>query len=243
MPTHLTDSMSARASLRAPLHGGAADATKARLLAAAEALLAERGFAGMSIRALAARAGTSISAAHYHFGSKQALVVAVFEARIAPINALRLARLEALVSSAAPDDPALEDVIETFVRTGFEAWREGEALGRTATPHVLAQLHAERAPRLEEVKRRLLEPVMDRYTEVVSRILPDQPPATLRVGIGLVLGMLLHVMGGHLEPTLRAAGVSDVRDDEALLAQLIAFGAAGLRATSVPKRSSSGGTA
>lgn len=229
MASHLPDRSLAGVPLRDLPGAGSSDATKERLLDAAEELLAERGFDGMSIRALVARAGTSVSSAHYHFGSKLALVSALFEARVAPVNDLRLERLDAVVAASAPDAPALEDVIESFVRPSFEAWRRAEALGRTATPHILAQLHVDRAPRLDELKRRLLEPVMDRYLAVVGRILTDHDPTTLRVGLGYVLGMLLHTTGGHLAPTLEAAGLSHPRGEESLLRHLIAFAAAGLR--------------
>lgn len=52
--------------------------TKARILEAAEAVFAERGFSGASTREIAARAGVNISSLHYHWSSKEALYVAVF---------------------------------------------------------------------------------------------------------------------------------------------------------------------
>jgi len=52
--------------------------TKGRILAAAEAVFAERGFAGASTREIAGRAGVNISSLHYHWASKETLYVAVF---------------------------------------------------------------------------------------------------------------------------------------------------------------------
>src|SRR5262245_66289474 len=52
--------------------------TKARILSAAEAVFAARGFAGASTRDIAAGAGVNISSLHYHWASKEALYVAVF---------------------------------------------------------------------------------------------------------------------------------------------------------------------
>lgn len=230
MASHVPESTVELRRAEDALDGGAAEATKARLLDAAEALLAERGFAGMSIRALAARAGASVSAAHYHFGSKRGLVTAVFVARIEPINAARLARLDALVERDAPDPPRLEDVVDSLVRPSFEAWRQSEALGRPATPHILAQLHADRAARLEDLKRRLFEPLMERYLDVLVRILPDQDGEALRVGLAFVIGMMLHVVGGHLDADAGEAASRSAEENEALLARLVAFAVAGLRA-------------
>jgi len=238
------------------------DATKARLLAAAEALLAERGFAGMSIRALAERAVTSVSAAHYHFGGKLGLVTAVFVARIEPINAARLARLDALVAGAAPAAPRLEDVLDTFFRPAFEAWRQGEALGRPATPHLLAQLHADPAARLEDLRRQLFEPLMDRYLDVLGGVLPEQDRDALRVGLHLAVGCMLHVVGGHLGtegqgtegqgteaqgaggrgPLDEARSPGGGCDGEVLRGRLVGFAAAGLRAGAPPAVRGAGST-
>jgi AcrR family transcriptional regulator len=54
--------------------------TKAALLEAAKQLIVERGFAGATVRELAAAAGTNVAAINYHFGSRQELLnEAVFD--------------------------------------------------------------------------------------------------------------------------------------------------------------------
>jgi AcrR family transcriptional regulator len=52
--------------------------TKARILAAAEAVFAEKGFQGASTREIAASAEVNISSLHYHWESKETLYFAVF---------------------------------------------------------------------------------------------------------------------------------------------------------------------
>ena len=52
--------------------------TKARILAAAEAVFAAKGFQGASTREIAARAGVNISSLHYHWESKETLYFTVF---------------------------------------------------------------------------------------------------------------------------------------------------------------------
>ena len=68
------------------------------LLEAAKTALRKRGFAGLSTREVAAAAGVPLSQIHYHFGSKQGLVLALFE----HLNAQLLDRQEDLFG-----DPAL----------------------------------------------------------------------------------------------------------------------------------------
>jgi AcrR family transcriptional regulator len=48
--------------------------TKTALLDAAKQLVGERGYAGASVRELAAAAGTNIAAVNYHFGSREKLL-------------------------------------------------------------------------------------------------------------------------------------------------------------------------
>ena len=51
--------------------------TRRDLLSAAQACLCEQGYAGFSTRRVAEQAGVPLSQIHYHFGSKQGLVLAV----------------------------------------------------------------------------------------------------------------------------------------------------------------------
>lgn len=53
--------------------------TSRALLAATEACLLEHGYAGLSTRKVAKRAGVPLSQIHYHFGSKRNLVLSLFK--------------------------------------------------------------------------------------------------------------------------------------------------------------------
>ncbi len=57
----------------------APSSTKARILAAAEEVFAQKGFAGASTREIAAKARVNISSLHYHWESKETLYFAVFQ--------------------------------------------------------------------------------------------------------------------------------------------------------------------
>src|SRR5215475_3745160 len=53
--------------------------TSVELLEAAKKVLRQGGYAKLSTRPVAAAAGVPLSQIHYHFGSKQGLVLALFE--------------------------------------------------------------------------------------------------------------------------------------------------------------------
>lgn len=58
--------------------------TVVRILDTAEALFAEKGFAETSLRAITSRAKVNLAAVNYHFGSKKALIQAVFARYLDP---------------------------------------------------------------------------------------------------------------------------------------------------------------
>lgn len=108
--------------------------TRARLLAAAINLFAERGFHGTTVRDVVRRAGVNQVAVNYHFGSEDELYREVFG------NSLRrvVSRRPAAVDGAAPDallsafvrelfDPLLQDERETHKR--LMAWEQPRPTG------------------------------------------------------------------------------------------------------------------
>ena len=66
------------------------------LLEAAKKILRQNGYAGLSTRSVAEAAGMPLSQIHYHFGSKQEMVLALFEY----LNAQLLDRQNALFGDA-----------------------------------------------------------------------------------------------------------------------------------------------
>jgi AcrR family transcriptional regulator len=89
-------------------------AARHAMLEVAERLYAERGINGVSLREIGAAAGQrNTAAARYHFGSKAGLVDAIFEHRMTPINARRLALLDEL--DAAGRGHELRGLAEAFL--------------------------------------------------------------------------------------------------------------------------------
>jgi len=84
------------------------DASRERILEAASAVFAEKGFAGAGVDQLAARSGIAKTALYYHFGSKEGLLAAVAErAASAWIEGISNAALQAGDDPAARLDRAL----------------------------------------------------------------------------------------------------------------------------------------
>lgn len=88
--------------------------TVVRILDTAEALFAEKGFAETSLRTITGKAKVNLAAVNYHFGSKKALIQAVFARYLEPFCTqfnLELERLE------KKGDISLEELLEVLART------------------------------------------------------------------------------------------------------------------------------
>ncbi len=106
------------------------EATRTSILDAARSVLRERGYASLSTREVAAVAGVPLSQIHYHFGSKQGLLVALLEY----LNEQLLARQhrmfhdQGLALSQQWDlacDYLDEDLASGYVRVLQELWAAG----------------------------------------------------------------------------------------------------------------------
>src|SRR5713226_85139 len=91
--------------------------TRTRILDAAEELFMQHGFEGTSMRLLTTKAGVNLAAVNYHFGSKHALIEAVFRRRLDPMNVARIAELEKLEAEDRANSP--EAIIRAFITPGL----------------------------------------------------------------------------------------------------------------------------
>lgn len=205
----------------------ALSATKTRLLDAAEALFATHGFEGTSMRAVTRAAQTSVSAANYHFGSKEALLTAALVRRLEPLNRRRLETLDALESAAEGAPLSVETLVDAFLRPSFEAQHE-RGSGNLPYRHLVAQLYADPHEILESLKIELFTPVIQRYIEALARALPDRSPEELVLNFQFLIGVMIHVISGHarVDPDLAPPELPD----EHVLRQMVAFASAGIRA-------------
>jgi AcrR family transcriptional regulator len=155
--------------------------TRSKLLNAAEELLIESGFAGMSARATAKSAGVNIAAMRYHFGSKQGLFEAVVKGRIAPVNAQRLRRLTV---AEAEHPGSVQAVLDAFL------WPVFQAQSDTAARLLMARVMAEPAEIADPVLASLFEEVVTQFTQALHRCLPDYSPSIIAHKLLFVVGAM-----------------------------------------------------
>ncbi len=93
--------------------------TRAAILTAARGRFADSGFAGTTIRGVAADAGVDPALVHHYFGSKDDLFLAALELPVDP-RQLILARV------LEPPAAAAEELGERLLRTFLSAWDDAE---------------------------------------------------------------------------------------------------------------------
>jgi AcrR family transcriptional regulator len=198
--------------------------TKERILGVAETLFARHGFAGASLRQVTAAANVNLAAVNYHFGSKESLIEEVFRRRLDELNRHRLA---ALAAATAKPEPALEDVLDAFVRPALE--QSMDSAGGAAFVRVLARAYAEHDERLRKFLSDNYGHVLREFAAAFARLLPHLAKEELYWRLDIVAGALTYAMAdfGMIK---RKNDVSETSHREQTARHLVRFAAAGLRA-------------
>lgn len=202
--------------------------TKDRILHAAQELFAEKGFQATSMREITTRAEVNLAAVNYHFGSKEGLLHALVKSCLEPINEERLSLLTAAEAEAKAKGEVvpLHETIRIFLEPAVRQFTECDV----DMPCILARMHHEPHPGLDEILTEALAPVVERFVIAVQAALPQRTPTEIVLRGHFMIGALLHLLdmrrsflsnltGGDLDPN----------DIEYMLDQLVTFCTAGFR--------------
>jgi len=204
--------------------------TKTLILDAAEEAFADLGFDAASLRHIIAMAGVNLAAVHYHFGGKEALIEAVFERRILPLNEERLRLLDRLEGEAGEVGPTVEGLLEVLVGPALRLSLE-EAKGGRNFVRVLGRVFTEPDAFIQRMLHARFEALLKRFLAAFGRALPGLPQEELVWRLHFTGGAVGHTMifpkPGCPGPAAEGAGSVEV---EKVLGRLVVFLAAGLRA-------------
>ena len=209
--------------------------TRTRILDAAEELFMQHGFEGTSMRHLTSRAGVNLAAVNYHFGSKQALIEAVFRRRLDPMNLERIAELERLESA---NNLSPEAIIRAFLLPSLRLVEDAKGGGRNFI-RLLGRTYSEPAKEIRALIGQMYAPAMERYKKALERALPQMPADELVWRMHFMFGTLAYTLAATDTVQLIAGCKPEDRYDARLLEErLTAFLSAGLHApitTSIKK--------
>lgn len=167
-----------------------ATTTRELLILVAERLFATNGIGGVSLREIGIEAGQrNTSVTHYYFGSKDALVRAIFEYRMEPINAHRVQMLGDIREAGREKD--LRALLEALVFPMAYGIVEGGYYGRFLA-------HLQTSPGYQVSYDWTSASGVRELCDRISHILDGMPPEILRNRLRMLCG-LVNVTAGEME--------------------------------------------
>jgi len=204
--------------------------TRTRILDAAEELFMQHGFEATSMRQLTAQAGANLAAVNYHFGSKDALIEAVFRRRLDAMNAARIAELDRMEKDAGGRALSPRQIIGAFVGVSLRMIEDSKSGGRNFI-RLLGRTYTDPQKPIRALIGQLYAPAMERFKAALERALPQIPRDELIWRMHFMFGTLAYTLAATDTVQLIAGCKPEDRYDAALLeARLTAFLQAGLLA-------------
>jgi len=204
--------------------------TKTRILDCAEELFARDGFHNTSLRGLTALADVNLAAVNYHFGSKEALLEAVIERRLLPLNQVRSDKIAAVLATARQQQkpPAVRELLRAFVSPTLEF--RNSSPGARAFIALIGRSLSEPDATVRQCFMERVMPLFQYLQQALSSALPQLPAAILLTRLHFVIGSMSHVMCNGEQPATEEALLELPLPQEELIEQLLNFVCAGLEA-------------
>jgi AcrR family transcriptional regulator len=163
--------------------------TRERILDSAETLFARDGVENVSLRAVTAAAGANVAAVHYHFGTKEDLLRAIFVRRMTP---LLLQRTQNLQKCLAAKRMNLEDVLTAYVQPAFDY---DCAVNDYGFHRLFARLSFENTKFNADHFYFIQSEHNRSFVDALSGILPKVSREELAERLDMVVGLIVHAIG------------------------------------------------
>jgi len=195
----------------------------ARLLEAAEHLFAEQGITAVSIRDITNAAQTNVASVHYHFGSKEELLLAVLASRIGGINERRMEMLSQFEARQRP--VPVEEIMRAFLEPTVVLVRD--------RPHLLRLMGRMFVEAPQPLRCKMLEnfkPVARTFHAALRESLPGIHGEELWMRLAFLVGSLLHAWTNYADMAAVAGLERETVDIDKIVECLVRYASAGFRA-------------
>lgn len=206
--------------------------TVTRILDAAEALFAEHGFAETSLRTITANAEVNLAAVNYHFGSKKALIQAVFARFLNPFTR-RLGELLDAKEKEKQGQPLSVDEILALVAAIMVGVSGGDRGRLTIFMRLAGLAYTQGQGHLRKYLQTEYKSVFKRLMSLIAKATPELQPIERFWRFHYMLGATAFTLSSM--ESLRAIAEHDFGKpiaEEEVVRMLIPFLAAGIKAES-----------
>lgn len=205
---------------------------KVLILDAAEALFAQHGFDGVTLRQITKKAGVDLALANYHFGPKRDLFNAVLERRAEFLNEARHTALDECLR-AAHGNPTVEAIIDAYLRplgeiqsSADDGWRHYLALiAYVNNSHEYGK----------KFMTQFFNPLVRRFIDALRQALPHADEQAIYWSYHYLSGALTLTFADTGRLDILSGGIASSSDFKTGYAHMIPFIASGIRAICAPE--------
>ncbi len=202
-----------------------ADQTRNAILAAAERLYADHGFADVTLRDIVREAGVNLAAVNYHFGSKDELIAELFVTRSLAINRERFRELktaEETGGGAASVPDIFRSLVGPIMRGSLGADKQSSDAGRFLIRADLESISPIRKIRTREIGH------LRKFAAALRRSLPDEAEVEIYWAIHFSLAMAHQTIRDSERLVKLSDGACDLNDTDAVIERIVRIAALAL---------------
>jgi AcrR family transcriptional regulator len=198
-----------------------------RLLDVAEQLFCEHGFAGTSVRDIAAAAKCNLASVSYYFGGKEKLYADVWRRRLLVLRDSQIAGIEK-VMSANQGKPCLEELLRSFAEA-FIGSLVDETKGSRLFQLMMREMLDKRLP-LNMFVDEVINPTLGAMQKALIKTYPGLQEPQIALVVFSIVGQLIHAV--RMRTMFEGSDWRDlpIFDLAEMVDHIIKFSAAGIRA-------------
>ena len=198
------------------------DKTRERLIRTTERLFANRGFGGLTLREVALHSQTNIASAHFHFGSKEAMVLEMLKSRIKPINEKRIEYLERARQQAKGQPLSTKSIIEALLLPiGEEISKSSHS--RKTLAQLVARSFTEPESFIQKMHRRFFGELCEIFVKELKRSHPNVKESEIYWNLHFAISSMLGALAQQRRLSDFSGGRCDDEDTHAMVKRLIVF--------------------
>ena len=167
------------------------EATRERVLDAAERCFAVSGFEAVTIRQIAREAGVTLGVISFHGGSKEDLFTTVVTRRANTLHELRMRRIADL---QARGNVTIRDLVDAYISPYLDIASRGDPQWRAYAKLIAREAsHAPNSPHVRD----LYNPAARAFIAEVQALRPDARPEVLATTLTLMVSSMLSIVASR----------------------------------------------